>query len=96
MRPLVVLLGIVMGSTVSIAAALLLTAVVFLLLPEYGARLAEESRPLLAACLLSVLLAGVAAMSFYGELRERSWRPAAHGALVLALTVVLWMYWPKS
>ena len=41
MRPLVVLLGIVMGSTVSIAAALLLTGVVFLLLPESGARVAE-------------------------------------------------------
>ena len=44
MRPLVVLLGIVMGSTVSIAVALLLTGVVFLLLPEYGARLADETR----------------------------------------------------
>ena len=96
MRPLVVLIGIVMGSTVSIAAALLLTGVVFLLLPEYGARLAEESRPLLAACLLSVLLAGVAATSFYGELRERSWRRAAHGALLVVLAVALWMYWPKS
>ena len=70
MRPLVVLLGIVMGSTVSIAVALLLTGVVFLLLPEYGERLAEERSPLLVACLLSVLLAGVAAASFYGELRD--------------------------
>ena len=70
MRPLVVLLGIVMGSTVSIAVALLLTGVVFLLLPEYGERLAEERSPLLAACLLSVLLAGIAAASFYGELRD--------------------------
>ena len=96
MRPLVVLLGIVMGSTVSIAAALLLTGVVFLLLPEYGARLAEESRPLLVACLWSVLLAGVAVSSFYGELRERSWRRPAQGALVVVLTVALWMYWPKS
>jgi len=96
MRPLVVLLGIVMGSTVSIAAALLLTGVVFLLLPEYSARLSEESRPLLAACLLSVLLAGAAATSFYGELRERSWRLAAHGALLAVLAVALWIYWPKS
>ena len=96
MRPLVVLLGIVMGSTVSIAAALLLTGVVFLLLPEYQARLADESQSLLAACFLSVLLAGVAATSFYGELRGRSWRYAAHGALVLALAVALWTYWPKS
>ena len=96
MRPLVVLLGIVMGSTVSIAAALLLTGVVFLLLPEYGARLAEESRPLLAACLLSVLLASAAAASFYGELRARSWRFAAHGALLVMLVLSLWTYWPKN
>ena len=96
MRPLVVLLGIVMGSTVSIAAALLLTGLVFLLLPEYGARLADEKRPLLAACLISVFLAGLAVTSFYGELRTRSWRYAAHGALVLVLAMVLWVYWPKQ
>jgi hypothetical protein len=85
-----------MGSTVSIAVALLLTGVVFLLLPEYGARLAEERTPLLAACLLSVLLAGIAATSFYGELRMRAWRYAAHGALLAMLAVALWTYWPKS
>jgi len=96
MRPLVVLIGIVMGSTVSIAAALLLTGVVFLLLPEYAERLADESKSLATACLLSVLLAGVAATSFYGELKGRSWRFAAHGALLVALTVALWTYWPKT
>jgi hypothetical protein len=96
MRPLVVLLGIVMGSTVSIAMALLLTGVVFLLMPEYGARLAEERNPLLAACLLSVLLAAIASTSFYGELRSRAWRYAAHGALLLMLALALWTYWPKS
>jgi hypothetical protein len=96
MRPLVVLLGIVMGSTVSIAAALLLTGVVFLLLPEYGARLAEERQPLLMACLLSVLLAGTAATSFYAELKSRPWRRAAHGVLLAMLMVALWTYWPKT
>jgi hypothetical protein len=96
MRPLVVLLGIVMGSTVSIAVALLLTGVVFLLLPEYGQRLAEERNPLLTACLLSILLAAVAWMSFYGELRVRSWRLAAHGALLVMLALSLWNYWPKK
>lgn len=96
MRPLVVLLGIVMGSTVSIATALVLTGVVFLLLPEYGERLAEERQPLMVACLLSVLLAGVAATSFYGELRVRSWRYAAHGALLAVMAIALWTYWPKT
>jgi hypothetical protein len=84
-----------MGSTVSIAVALLLTGVVFLLLPEYGERLADERRPLMAACLLSVLLAGIAVSSFYAELRTRTWRWPAHLALVAALTVVLYVYWPK-
>jgi hypothetical protein len=96
MRPLVVLLGIVMGSTVSIALALLLTGVVFLLLPEYGARLAEERGPLLWACLLAVVLATVASTSFYGELRRRGWRHMAHAALAVMLIVALWTYWPKS
>jgi hypothetical protein len=96
MRPLVVLLGIVMGSTVSIAAALLMTGTVFLLLPEYGPQLADERGPLLVACLLSLALAGIAFASFYGELRSRSWRIPAHGALVVMMTIVLWTYWPKK
>jgi predicted MFS family arabinose efflux permease len=96
MRPLVVLLGIVMGSTVSIAVALLLTGVVFLLLPEYSARLADESEPLIWACLLSVGLAATASSSFYGELRHRGWRYAAHGALTVMLAIALWTYWPKQ
>lgn len=96
MRPLVVLLGIVMGSTVSIAAALLMTAVVFLLLPEYGERLQDERMPLMAACLVMVVLAGTAAASFYAELKRRGWRAAAHAALLVMLAVTVWIYWPKG
>jgi len=96
MRPLVVLLGIVMGSTVSIAAALLMTGVVFLLLPGYADRLADEQVPLKVACVLSVILAGVATTSFYGELRTRRWRYGAHVALTVMLAVALWTYWPKK
>jgi hypothetical protein len=96
MRPFVVLLGIVMGSTVSIAAALMMTAIVFALLPAYAERLADERHPLILACTLSVILAGVATTSFYGELRERRWRVAAHLGLVVMLAAALWTYWPKK
>jgi hypothetical protein len=96
MRPFVVLLGIVMGSTVSIALTLLMTGVVFLLMPEYADRLADERRPLLLACSLSAVLATVAFTSFYGELRLRTWRYAAHGALAVILAISLWTYWPKD
>ena len=96
MRPLVVLIGIVMGSTVSIAVGLLMTGVVFLLLPEYSHRLSEERNPLLTACLLSIALAAVSAASFYGESKLRRWRFAAHGALVVMLILSLWTYWPRQ
>ncbi len=96
MRPLVVLLGIVMGSTVSIAVALLLTGIVFLLLPDYAERLADEQRPLMVACSLSVLLAAAAATSFYGELRDRPWRRLAHAGLSVMLVIALWTYWPRD
>ena len=96
MRPLVVLIGIVMGSTVSIAVVLLMVGVVFLLMPESAGRLEEERRPLLIACAVLLPLAGAAAASFYGELRERRWRMAAHGALLALLAVAAWTYWPES
>jgi hypothetical protein len=95
MRPFVVLLGIVMGSTVSIAVALMMTGVVFLLLPEYAARLAEEKSPLWTACLLSVFLAAFSAASFYGEVKTLRWRFAAHAALLVMLILSLWTYWPR-
>jgi hypothetical protein len=96
MRPLVVLLGIVMGSTVSIAAALLMTGTVFLLLPEYGERLADERQPLLMACALSAALATAAAASFYSELRTRGWRWLAHVSLGMMLALAAWTYWPRK
>jgi hypothetical protein len=96
MRPLVVLLGIVMGSTVSIALGLLMTGAVFLLLHDSDSRLADESRPLMATCLISVLLAAVAAASFFGELRQLRWRGLAHAVLVTGLAFAIWTYWPKD
>ena len=96
MRPLVVLLGIVMGSAVSIALGLLMTGAVFLLLHDSDTRLADESRPLMATCIVSVLLAGVSAASFYGELRQQRWRLVAHAVLAMSLAFAVWTYWPKD
>jgi hypothetical protein len=94
MRPLTVLLGIVMGSTFSIALGHALTGVVFLLLPEYSHRLAGEMGPLGRTLAGAVLLTAVSATSFYGELRRRSWRGLAHASLVAGLAFVVLRYWP--
>lgn len=96
MRPLAVLLGIVMGSTVSISIGLALTLVVFALLPEHADRIADEYGPLWRSFAAMLVVSAVAAASFVGELRQRPWRHYASAALVLMLAAALWLYWPRN
>jgi hypothetical protein len=95
MRPLTVLVGIVMGSAVSLAVGLLLTWIVLLFLPEYSEQLAQERGPLAQAIAIFGLIAAAAATGFYGEIRERRWRLAAHVATVMFLSLAVWTYWPR-
>ncbi len=83
-----------MGSTVSLAVVLLLTWVVILFLPQKDAQFAPEQVPLLRAIAVFTLFAAAAAASFYGDLRSRSWRFAAHAASIGMLGVAVWLYWP--
>jgi hypothetical protein len=94
MRPLAVLLGIVMGSTVSLAVGLALTWVVFMLLPEHADRLEPEKAPLGRAIGLFTLLAAASAASFYGALRVRPWRRVAYAALAGLVALTGYVYWP--
>lgn len=84
-----------MGSAVSITVGLALTWIVFLLLPEHAERLDPERGPLLQSIALMGLLAAAAAVSFYGELRERPWRVPAHAVLLAALAITARVYWPE-
>ena len=96
MRPLAVLLGIVMGSTVSIAAGLGMTLIVFMVLRDQSARLADEFVPLLRYLAWTSVLAGVSVLSFYGELRNCAWRYRAHIGLLVTFVVVFWVFWPRK
>ena len=95
MRPLAVLLGIVMGSTVSLAVGLAMTFIVILCMPQHADRFSAEKVPLLKAILMFTLLSAAAAASFYGEIRIRRWRPAAMATMLALLGVTIWMYWPR-
>lgn len=95
MRPLAALLGIVFGSSVALLAGLVMTLLVFLLLPEFRERLAGEFGPLLQAVAWAALLVALGAAAFVGELRLRRWRVLAQLALAALLVVVGWRYWPK-
>ncbi|MFM7396942.1 MAG: hypothetical protein ACKO42_07480 [Gammaproteobacteria bacterium] len=96
MRPLSVLLGIVLGSAVSITVALMLTLAVFLLLPEFSERIGEEFPPLVMTLLASALIAVVSGFGFYGELRETAWRRLPQVALAVLLTTLGWLVWPQK
>jgi uncharacterized membrane protein len=95
MRPLAVLIGIVMGSTVSITVGLLLTGITLLFLPEHLDRIAPESRPLAKAFVLMLALAAASGASFYGELHLRRWRILTHLTLIALLGLTGWLYWPR-
>ena len=94
MKPLAVLLGIVAGSAVAMAVALGMTGIVFLLLPEYSARLAGEQAPLLKGLAWSWSLSLVSAASFLGELKNAPWRRPAQVLLALMLALLAWRFWP--
>lgn len=94
MRPMAVLIGIIMGSAVALSVSLSMSAVVFLLLPEYSARLSPERLPLLKGLLWSWSLAALGGASFIGELRHLRWRYATELALAAMLVALGFIYWP--
>ena len=95
MRPLTALLGILMGSAVALATGLVMTWIVILFLPQEEARFAPEQPALLRAIAVFSVFSLASAASFYGELRGRRWRGAAHVGTVLMLGVAVWIYWPR-
>jgi hypothetical protein len=95
MRPLTILIGIVMGSTVSLAVGLLGTWIVILFLPQEAERFAPEHTALLRAIAVFTALAASSAFSFYGDLRARSWRLGAHALSLVLLAATIWAYWPS-
>jgi hypothetical protein len=94
MRPLTILIGIVMGSTVSLAVGLLGTWIVILFLPQDAERFAPEHAALLQAVAIFTALAAASAFSFYGDLRARTWRLTAHVVSLVLLATTIWIYWP--
>jgi hypothetical protein len=95
-RPSVVVLGFVMGSSAAITFALLGVAIVFGLLNKDHPQLAMELPQLLVNLAMFGVLTAVAAASFYGQLRRRAWRLGAVLALVAGLIVIAWLQWPVA
>jgi hypothetical protein len=93
-QPLAALFGIIMGSSVALLAGLIMTLLVFLLLPEFHERLSGEFRPLLQAIAWAVLLTATSAWAFWAQMKRHAWRVPSALAMAGALVLVGWIYWP--
>jgi hypothetical protein len=96
MRPLTVLLGIIMGSSVAIALGLAMVLIVFLILRGERPELNAEFRPLMLGIVLFAALSALSVTSFVGSIRQRPWRRLAMAGLWSALVLVGWIYWPRA
>jgi hypothetical protein len=95
MRPLTILLGILMGSAAATTFGLLGTWIVILFLPRRDVDLfAAEHATLLRTVAIFAALAGATSLSFYGDLRKRTWRLQAHALSLVLLAATIWVYWP--
>lgn len=88
MRPLSFFLGILLGTTVAITFVLLVVDLIYFLLGNEYPRLKADFAALGAATALFMVLTTLAALSFYGQLRQRAWWPVAGAVTVLWLGVV--------
>lgn len=95
MRPSVVVLGFVLGSSGAISFALLGVTVVFGLLRAEYPRLGTELPELLVNLAMFSVLTAVAGASFYGQLRNAVWRRAAVTVLLLGIALIAWAHWPR-
>jgi hypothetical protein len=95
MRPLTVLIGIIMGSSVSIALGLAMVLIVFLILLGERPELRAEFRPLMLGIVLFTTLSALSVAAFVGSVRQRPWRRMAMAGLWSALLVIGWIYWPR-
>lgn len=96
MRPLAVLIGILMGTSASIAFGLAMVLAVFLILgPDYT-QLKAERGPLLQAVGLFTPLTAFSAAAFIGQLRQTAWRRTPLVAVALWLALIVWVYWPRG
>ena len=96
MRPLTILIGILLGSAVSITFSLVVVAGIAVALGRSHPELAEEVPQLLAMLVLFVLLTIASTGSFFGQINARPWRRWAHLATVLVLAGIVYWYWPAN
>ncbi len=94
MQPFTVILGIVLGSLVSIAFSLNVVLFIFWVLYDDHPRFSAEMPEVVRGTLIFSYLAVVAGVSFFGTVTRQRWRYAGLGLLWASLLATGFYYWP--
>ncbi len=94
MNPFTVVLGITLGSLVSIAFSLGGVLLVFWILRDESPRFDAEMPELLRGTAIFFGLAAIAAIGFLGTLKQKQWRHICLMFLWIGLIGTGWYYWP--
>ncbi|MDP6652010.1 MAG: hypothetical protein QGF90_07895 [Gammaproteobacteria bacterium] len=95
MNPFTVMLGITLGSLVSIAFSLGGVLFVFWFLSDESPRFDTEMPELLRSTAIFFCLAAIAAAGFIGTLKKKRWRHVCLSLLWVGLVSTGWYYWPS-
>lgn len=95
MRPLTVIAGIVLGSSLSITVSLAVVSLIFWILADDYPRLQSEFSPLTRSVLLFIGLTAISAWSFLAALKDRKEKWLAQAAMWLGVLIVGFYYWPE-
>jgi hypothetical protein len=95
MRPFTVLIGIVLGSAVSITFGLGAVLVVFGVLAGEHPDLLREVPQLVGTLIAFAVLTAASAGSFVGQIKARPWRGWAHLGTAVCLGTLVFLYWPR-
>jgi len=96
MRPLTVISGIILGSSLSITVSLAVVSLIFWILADDYPRLHDEFSPLAASVLLFLALTMVSAWSFLATLRNRQEKWLAQVLMWFGIVLVGFYYWPQG
>lgn len=94
MRPLMVITGVLLGSSLSIAISLLFVLIVFLVIGDEYPRLQDEFGPLLSSLLIFLGMTVITAGSFYSLVKSHRFRHWLQSLMWAGLAAVVWYYWP--
>jgi hypothetical protein len=86
--------GILLGSSVSIAVSLIMVLIVFLVIGDEYPRLQYEFRPLVSSLLIFLGMTVVSAGSFYALVIAHRWRFWLQLLMWAGVAATTWYYWP--